>query len=252
MAGKRGRGTNSTAAVMAQKRPKDDNTGLSEEERLWKQLDFYPTPPWAARAGAEIARDLFPEARIVREPACGQMHIADPLGEYFPEVWPSDVHAHGPNTPVRDWLDDAAWPDEPDCDLIMTNPPFEIAAEFVRRGLARSRLGVGLLVRTVWIESADRYPLFEGGPHPLTQLCPFSERAAMVLGKWDPRAQSATSYSWLFWRKGAVPMAPRWIPPGTRDRLWRDDDAHRYGFKEPMPLFPELPAGTTEADFDVV
>lgn len=250
--GKRSRGANNTSAVMAQKRAKGDNEGLTDEQRLWKQLDFYPTPPWAGRAGAEVARDLFPGARVVREPACGEMHLAGPLGEYFEEVLPSDVHAHSPNTPVRDWLDDGAWPDEPDCDLIMTNPPFEIAAEFVRRGLPRARLGVGLLVRTVWIESADRYPLFEG-PAPLTQLCPFSERVGMVLGKWDPAAGSATSYSWLFWAKGRDPMPPRWISPGTRDRLWKPDDAMRYGFKEPLPLFPEgTMADFYRDDFDVI
>lgn len=243
------KGDASSPAVMARRRGKDDNEGLTEEERIWKQLDLYSTPPWAARAGAEIARDLFPTARSVREPACGYMNIAGPLAEYFDEVIPTDVYPHTPNTPLADFLDEHAWPEEPDCDLIITNPPFVTAELFTRLALKRARLGVGMLVRTVWVESEGRYSLFEGGDHPLTQLCPFSERAAMVMGPWDPNCGSATSYSWLFWVKGAEPKAPRWIPPGTRDRLWLDDDARKYS--RPRPL--AAPAGTEQpCFFDVV
>jgi len=240
-------------AVMARRRKKDDNEGLTEEERRWKELDFYGTPPWAARAGAEMALRLWPDAQVVREPACGMMSLAAPMEEYFSEVLPSDVYPHSPNTPVRDFFDEAAWPEEPDCDLILTNPPFVTAADFLRTALRRARLGVGLLVRTVWVESVDRYPLFEGGPYPLTQFCPFSERVPMALGPWDPTVGSATSYSWLFWAKdGRAPVAPRWIPPGTRDRLWRNDDAARFGRLVPMPLFPEPNVVSFYEDTDVV
>lgn len=225
-------------AVMARRRKRDDNEGLTEEERQWKQMDFYGSPPWAARAGAEIARDLFPAAQVVREPACGMMSMAGPLAEYFPEVLPTDVYPYTPNTPILDFFDHDAWPAEPDCDLILTNPPFVLAADFLRLSLKRARLGVGMLVRTVWVESEDRYTLFEG-PNPITQFCPFSERAAMALGPWDPEVGSATSYSWMFWGHGHAPLPPRWIPPGTRNRLWHKEDAQRYGRLQPMPLFPD-------------
>lgn len=232
------RGAKDTHAVMARRRGKDDNEGLTEEERRWKTLDFYGTPAWASRAGGEIAKELWPEAKVVREPACGMMSMAGPLEDYFPEVLPSDIYAHQPNTPVRDFFDPEQWPEEPDCDLIITNPPFVTAAEFLRLALKRTRLGVAMLVRTVWVESADRYALFEG-EHPCTHLAFFSERVAMQLGPWAPEATSATSYSWMFWGHGMEPRAPRWIPPGTRDRLWKPDDAAKYGRLTPMPLFPE-------------
>lgn len=226
-------------AVMARRRKRDDNEGLTEEERGWKARDFYGSPPWSARAGAEIARELWPEARIVREPACGMMSMAGPLEEYFAEVLPSDVFPYSPNTPIKDFFDESQWPDEPDCDLILTNPPFVLAAEFLLLSLKRARLGVGMLVRTVWVESESRYPLFVGGEHPATLIAFFSERVPMALGPWDPEVGSATSYSWIFWAKGRDPMPPRWIAPGTRDRLWKDEDARRYGRLRPLPLFPE-------------
>ena len=34
-------------------------------------LDYFPTPPWAARAGGELIRRLDPPARTCWEPACG-------------------------------------------------------------------------------------------------------------------------------------------------------------------------------------
>lgn len=225
-------------AVMARRRGKNDNEGLSDQERIWKTIDYYATPPWAARAAAEIARSLFPEAKTVREPACGTMNMAGPFAEYFDEVWPTDVYPHMPETPIRDFFDESLWPAEPDCDLIVTNPPFVEAGSFLRLAFKRARMGVLFLCRTVWVESGDRYDLFEGA-NPITQLCFFSERVPMALGPWNPDQSSATSYSLFIWKHGAEPLAPRWIPPGTRARLTHPEDARRYGRMEPLPLFPE-------------
>ena len=242
---------NKSTAVMAKRRARDDNEGLTEEEKLWKQLDLFPTPPWAARAGLEHAKTLWPQAQIMREPACGKMHIAAPAKEYFAQVLPSDVHAHEDNTPVRDWLDDAAWPDKPDCDVVFTNPPFAIADQFIIKGLQRARLGVALLLRLNVLEGVDRYTLLNGPRAFLTQSVVFSERVPMTLGDWDPDASSATAYAWFFWSKVHQPAPTAWFPPGTRDRLWRRDDAAKFGKLTPMPLFERTVASFYE-DFDVI
>lgn len=234
------KGTPSSTATMARRRAKDDNEGLTEEEQRWKLLDYFPTPPWAARAGAELALTLWDPQSVVREPAAGGGHLAGPLREYFPEVYESDLFPHRPGIEVRDWMDEFAWGSEADCDVIMTNPPFGIAEEFVTRGLRRARRGVGLLLRTVYVESISRYPLFENDQYPLTLFAPFSERVPMTLGKWDPEASSATSYAWFFWSKDSDPMPPRWIKPGSCARLSRPDDEAKYGWRAPagaMPLF---------------
>lgn len=227
---------NTSAAVMAQRAPKEVEEKEDADPRapLWRILDFYPTPPWGTRAGAELVQMLDPGARVLREPCCGEGHMVGPLSEYF-EVIPSDVHPHTGNTPVMDWLDDAAWPDEPDCDWIFTNPPFGIAEEFVTRGLKRARRGVALLVRLAFLESDGRYEILGDGR--LTLLAIFSERLPMVLGKWDVKARSATGYAWLFWMKDADPRAPVWIKPGSKARLSHRTDAERYGWRPPLPLF---------------
>lgn len=243
--GKRGRDTNS-AAVMARKAPRtveDD----SPQVRLWRSLDFFPTPPWATRAGAEILRMLDPRCRVVREPACGEGHMAGPLREYF-EVLPSDVHDHGRGFPVVDWLDPYAWGDEPDCDWIFSNPPFGIADTFVKLGLKRARRGVALLLRLAFIEGVERYQLMAGEDTSLTVLAPFSERVPMTLGRWQVDATSATAYAWFFWMKDAAARPVRMIAPGTRRRLSRPTDASLYGWQPPVPLLEGLAPLTTQPD----
>ena len=65
-------------------------------------LDFFPTPPWAARAGGVLIKTLDPLAVTCWEPACGGGHMALPLSEYFDDVSISDIHDHGgPLSPLR-------------------------------------------------------------------------------------------------------------------------------------------------------
>jgi hypothetical protein len=225
---------------MSRRRKRDDNEGLTEEETRWKSLDFYGSPPWSARAGAEVMKRLWPEAHTLAEPAAGMMSLAGPMADYF-TVGASDIYQHVPDYPVIDFFDDDAWRTRwPGLapGIIATNPPFVTAGEFLKVALTRARFGVALLVRTVWVESADRYPLFMG-ENPCTLIAFFSERVPMALGPWDPEVGSATSYSWMFWSKVHDPMPPIWFPPGTRDRLWRKDDPAKYGRLQPMPLFPD-------------
>lgn len=231
---------------MARRRGKDDNEGLTDEEKLWKSLDHFCTPPWGARAGLEHAKKLWPDAVHMLEPAAGRGHIARPAAEHFDLVEGSDVHDYGRGYSVVDWLDPRAW-DGPCCDVVATNPPFSIAEEFVLRGLERARLGVALLLRLPFLEGGERHAILDGPKARLTQVVTFSERLPMTLGSWDPEASSAAAYAWFFWSKVHDPLPPAWFPPGTRDRLWRKDDPQHFGKLTALPLFPD-----PEPDFDVV
>lgn len=49
----------------------------------------------------------------------------------------------------------------------------------------------------------------------------------LVRGQYDPKASSATSYAWFVWRRTPTTgkqTIVRWIPPGTRARLEREED----------------------------
>lgn len=230
-------------------------------------LDFFPTPPWATRALCEVVLRLEPgpfgyegwdheggrlQARSVWEPACGEGHMAEVLAEYFGWVHPSDVHDYGKGYPVGSFLgegaDVAQWPrgaeqipvgDRPD--WIITNPPFNKAAEFVTRAISEANVGVALLLRTQWLEGGERYrDVFSYRPPSL--IAQFVERVPMVKGRWDPDGSTATSYMWFVW---TLPIARdntrfMWIPPGQRTALEHPDDRRRFApAPEPMALFQE-------------
>lgn len=229
-----------SAAVMAQRAPAQVE-GDEPRTALFRRLDYFPTPPWAARAGAEVLRLLDPKAGSIWEPACGEGHMAAALAESF-QVYASDIHPFGYGAEI-DFLSEATAPVEGwQPDWIVTNPPFRTAADFLRLGLRRASRGVALLLRLQFLEGGARYRLLFG-PEPLTRFAVFSERVPMTLGKWDPQASTASGYAWFFWMKGAAPMPPIGIPPGTRDRLWRPDDAPRFGCKREAGLLGAMEGG---------
>lgn len=216
-------------------------------------LDYFPTPPWAARAGGELIARLDPP--IVErggpwtcwEPACGGGHMAHGLGEAFSDVFVSDVHDHDPvgvRPPVMiaDFLDrglDANFPC--DFDWIVTNPPFRDGQAFVETALRRARRGVAMLLRLQFREGAARAGLF-GEAAGYVGKATFTARVPMVKGRWDPEASSATAYAWFVWMQPrALDASPArkavraaWaagfsgldmtIDAGARARLTRESD----------------------------
>jgi hypothetical protein len=246
-------------------RARSEVEGDGVQAELHRKLEYFPTPPWAARAGGELIHAIDPCPRgqwWCWEPACGEGHMAHGLGDYFDPVYATDIHDHGSDlqhgppldflSPAADLIDQADW--------IVTNPPFPLAMEFVQAALRRAQRGVAILARTALLESAKRYPLFfpaDGQPKgtaALYAIAPFFERVPMTLGRWDPKASTATAYAWFVWMQpgAAADMSYRtrrllslrpevWpIPPGTRERLSRPEDARRFGVKAEAPLLEGL------------
>jgi hypothetical protein len=203
---------NTTHAVMSQRVERRDS------------LDNFPTPPWATRAllehviGPENAR-----GQTVLEPACGEGYMSRVLAEYFKAVRSFDVHGYGFGY-IDDFLT-SSWDDE-SVDWVITNPPFKAAEEFVTRALPIVRVGVAVLVRTVFIESVGRWTrLFRN--QPCTAFAQFVERVPIVKGRVDPKATTATGYAWLVWDKTANEHSRIvWIPPSRR-ALERPSDYDR-------------------------
>jgi hypothetical protein len=188
-------------------------------------LDFFPTPPWATRA-----LFAFVDGGIAWEPAAGEGHMAEVLKERFDGVIASDVHDYGVGYGVGSFVGHG--PDvmgSSDVDWIVTNPPFNLALDFALRAVGVARRGVALLVRTTWLEGAERHArLFSR--RPPTTIALFAERVAMTKGKWDPDASTATSYCWVIWRQDAAAALSEldWIPPGSKAALTKADDAARF------------------------
>lgn len=227
--------SNNSSAVKQQRAAKEQ-VADTPEQSLYRILNFFPTPPWAGRAGAEILKEMDPTARVIREPACGQGHMATALAEYFPMVIASDIHNFGYGA-VQDFLLDGE--NEPEFDWLMTNPPFDQAEKFLEKGLRLARRGVGLLCRIAFLEGAARFPVLFRGENPLTLCAVFAERLPIVLGQYDPDASSAACYAWFFFQKGVGGNGgPRLtaIPPGTQARLFQHEDVRRFAKLAPAPL----------------
>ena len=202
---------NTSSAVMQQRSEPHDS------------LDDFPTPPWSTRALCEwIDSGGFDIGSMsCREPTANRGHMVKPLKEYFADVQGYDIHDYGAGFPVQDYL---FGPEPDEVQFTITNPPFRLAEQFIRRMLATSKHGCAVIVRSAFLEGKGRHErLFS--IKPPTHVLQFVERVPMVKGRYDHKAASATAYCWLFWQKNAIGRGTTfdWIAP-CRKRLERPED----------------------------
>lgn len=115
--------------------------------------DFYPTPPDVTIALIENL--LIPASAKIWEPACGTGKMADVLKEYGYCVESSDILETGYGK-VQDFLTATNC----DCDWIITNPPFSLAEQFIRKANDFGCRYAFLLKAQYW-NAAKRCSLFE-------------------------------------------------------------------------------------------
>ncbi len=173
-----------------------------------RDRDFYPTLDEGVTTvlcRTMIDRGFLQSSATVWECAAGAGDMTRVLERHFNYVCASDVHPLTPEAFTRDFLVDPPV----GCDAIITNPPYDRAEEFARRGLEHIRAGrtsvVAMLVRNEFDCAAGRSDLF-GAP----------EHAARITLRWRPRwiADSTGSprhnYSWHVWtaeRRNHGPVA---------------------------------------------
>lgn len=230
---------NTSHAVMAQRHEANNS------------LDDFPTPPWAVRSLIEehLIKENDLRSQTCLEPACGRGHMASTLKEYFKKVDASDVHEYGFGK-VEDFIQpkNTTSISVGKYDWIITNPPFRLAEEFLFQSLSIVKVGVALLVRTVFIESVGRYDRIFSAHRP-QYVAQFCERVAMVKGRVDPKASTATGYAWIVWLKEpAANTELRWIPPCRKKYEHHSDydtsflraDTHQNDVKSAEPSMRDL------------
>lgn len=198
---------------MMEKKQNRSHAVMAQRSAAANSLDNFPTPPWATRALLEIVlENQLIDKKSCLEPACGAGHMSKVLKDYFCSVRSSDIYDYGFGE-VIDFC--SGYYGAESFDWVITNPPFNLAEQFVFEGLRVSKFGVALLTRTVFIESIGRYKrLFKDTPP--SALAQFAERVPMVKGRLDKGASTATGYAWLVWlkekKRNDMP-ALKWIRP---------------------------------------
>jgi SAM-dependent methyltransferase len=160
-------------------------------------LDFYRTPQWCVDA---IVPHL-PKGGIVLEPGCGDGAILEALLDHGfklmgVELDPARAAKARCITPAIWEGDYLALDDEPMCHLVIGNPPYSLAEEFVRKSLRMVRPDgvVAMLLRLNWLEGKKRAPFHR--EHP-AEVCILSRRPSFTGGGTD-----ATAYAWFLWGTG--------------------------------------------------
>ncbi|CAA2142807.1 hypothetical protein [Hyphomicrobium sp. ghe19] len=136
---------------------------MAQRESGYERIerDAYMTPAWATHAlTKEIMGPRFRRGMTVWEPAAGTLQMVDALEADGLEVIPSDLHAPsdrpelfgGNRIMVGDFLDDQR-PFLPfEFDAIITNPPYKLAEEFVRKALELTKPKRGLVAMLLGVK----------------------------------------------------------------------------------------------------
>lgn len=231
-------------AGKAPMKPQNISTAVMQQRaEPHESLDYFPTPAWATRALCEFLLSIGEPLRSLScwEPACGEMHMARPLTEFFAHVRATDVHRYSNDHGICDFLLDM--PERERTSWIITNPPFMLGQRFIERALEHAARGVAMFVRSAFTEGDERHREIYSVSPPAYVL-QFSERVVLLRNRLikanaldpfniDPktgsprRATTATSYCWLIWIHGQTDTRHRWIGK-CRDRLEQPGDYPEY------------------------
>ena len=154
--------------------------------------DVYETPAVAVEALLKVER-LPPH---IWEPCCGSGRIVEVLRAGGHRVTASDLMGDG-----IDFLTENRAPDG--VGALVTNPPYKLAADFVRHGVKLVST-VAMLLRLNFLEGIGRSDLIDSGQ--LARVHVFANRLPRMhlVGWTGPRCSSTTAYAWFVWERGHV------------------------------------------------
>lgn len=169
------------------------NGGVHVDDR--EENDFYATEPAAA--------DLLLKAEylnsLIWEPACGNGHLARRFSELGFSVIATDIVKRDYPCIKKDFLKTS---NDPYCDIV-TNPPYKLAADFIKKGfeLLHPKSKLCLFLKLTFLESVARDKLFEQYPVSRIHVCRKRIKCAKN-GDFSKVLSSPTCYAWFVWEKG--------------------------------------------------
>lgn len=159
-----------------------------------KERDLYETPEWVTRA----LLPALPRTPVkIWEPAAGNGAMARVLATTT-SVVSSDVFEHA-LAYQADFLDA---PVHEGVDAIITNPPYNLAAEFCERALRLMEpVGgiVAMLLRTDFDHAKGRTHLFRDCPAFAKKLILMRRIVWFVEDDGKPKASPSYNHAWMIW-----------------------------------------------------
>ncbi len=156
--------------------------------------DFYPTP-WEATV-ALLKEVKFPH--LIWEPACGDGAMSEVLNMWGYTTHSSDIEDRGFGA-VKDFLKTEA-PPYGDYFAIVTNPPFNLARQFIIHAQKLTPI-VAMLLKSQFWHAASRLPLY--GKHPPSRVLPLTWRLDFTGG-----GAPTMDCLWCVWGVDGEPYKP--------------------------------------------
>lgn len=167
--------------------------GGASEKHSRHEKDHYPTPPECTVALCDFFAQRYAITHPVWEPACGEGQMVSVLSKYYPSVFATDIRPDAGYGEQADFLSFS----EPLAKNVVTNPPFDLAVEFIEKCISLKLDTFSLLLKAHFFHAANRYHLFLNNP-PLFIL-PLTWRPVFVPTRGK---QPTMEFSWFVWFKG--------------------------------------------------
>lgn len=166
----------------------------SDKERV--KDDFYATPPVATEWLLQVEEI----GDQVWEPCCGMGHISEVLRKAGKSVWSTDLVPRGYG--LQEPMDFLALEGGTTDGDIVTNPPYNMAMEFVEKAMEMVTDGhkVCMLLKLTFMEGTKRESLF--AKYPPKRIHVFSRCINCWPNGVEPKISSAVCYAWFVWEKG--------------------------------------------------
>lgn len=158
--------------------------------------DSYPTPEWLTEAIIPVLQKRLGEnfnSASVLEPACGAGQMLRVLKKHWPNAVGTDLVGSPP-------VDFTTAPAEPKYDLIITNPPYLYAEQFVRRAMEWRRNEnsiVAMMLRINFLGSKKRARWLR---ECLPAIYVTPKRPKFSVNKDGKLGSDATEYAWFLWQ----------------------------------------------------
>lgn len=165
-------------------------TGVAVDRQNREKDDFYPTPPEGTEALLSAENFNGP----IWEPACGDGAISKVLEAAGYDVTSTDLVDRGYGDSRVDFLMEH----KPRAPNIVTNPPFKMAAPFIRHALALTSGKVAMLLRLACLEGSERRVIFDSTP--IARVWVFSKRLTMKRGGCEGgQTGGMLAFAWFVW-----------------------------------------------------